>query len=188
MILDASGNPQAIDIQNSLPVLSEGTKATYSVLVPDFGLAAGATDFLTIVGSATKTIRITCVSIEGDATAAAMADVYLYKRTAANTGGTATQPAIVKHDSSDQNPTAVVNLYSVNPTALGAGVLVRGGRLGLPAHAAAAYAFDRVWDFAGRNSKSLVLRGVGQSLAFNFGGAAVPAGTSLYVKIEWTEE
>jgi len=38
------------------------------------------------------------------------------------------------------------------------------------------------------NSKGLVLRGVAQQYALNWGGAAVPGGTSLAVDWEFTEE
>lgn len=192
LLLNAAGT---FDRQKAAPgtvgvasVNVEGTKATYSVVVPDATPYATATDFFTLVGSASKTIRITRVEIEGDATAAALADIYLYKRTAADTGGTASQPAIAQHDSGDAAPSAVANLYSVVPTGLGAGNLVKAGRLYLPAAGTPTFPNTKIFDFSARSEKALVLRGVAQALAINWGGAAVPAGTSLYISVSWTEE
>ncbi len=192
LLLNAAGTfdrqRSAVGTVGVAAVNTEGTKATYSVVIPDAVPPATATDFITLVGSASKTIRITRIEIEGDATAAALADIYVYKRTAADTGGTATQPAITYHDSTDAAPTAVANLYSVLPTGLGAGTLARAGRLYLPAAGTPTGANIKLFDFSVRNEKALVLRGVAQSMAINWGGAAVPAGTSLYITISFTEE
>jgi len=165
---------------------SEGTKTTYSVGAVALTPAATATDFWQIVGSATKTVRVLRLAIGGIATAAATNDVQLVKRTAANTGGTSAALTLAQHDSNDAAPTAAVNTYSVNPTGLGAsGGVVRAAKLNLGAAGAAG---QIVWDFTTRNGKGLVLRGNTQSLNLNWNGAAVPAGTSLNIDVEFTEE
>ena len=176
-----------VDASGRVNVLTESTKATFSVVVPDVTPVATATDLLTISGSATKTIRINKIEIEGVATAQADYDVYVYKRTAANTGGTSAAPSnITAHDSND-TATAGVLLYTANATGLGTGTLVRAGRTVLGV-AGTGVPVKTTWDFGTRNDKTVVLRGAAQSLAINLGGAAVPAGTSLYVNVEWTEE
>lgn len=189
LLLNAAGT---YDRQKEAPgatgvpsVNTEGTKTTYSTSTLAFTPAATATDFFTLVGSSTKTVRVTRVTVSGIATSAATNDVQLVKRTTANSGGTATQPTICQHDSNDAAPTAVANLYSANPT-LGSGAgAPRGQKLNLGAAGAAGVV---VWDFTTRNSKGMVLRGTTQLLALNWSGNAVPSGTSLSLDIEWTEE
>ena len=167
-------------------VNTEGTKTTYSVGLGGFTPAATATDFLSIVGSGTKTVRVTRISISGIATAAATVEIQLIKRSSANTGGTSSAATVVPHDSNDAGATAAVNSYSANPTGLGTTVgTVRAAKLNLGAAGAAGVV---EWNFTTRNSKGLVLRGAAQSLNLNWGGAAVPAGTSLTIDVEFTEE
>lgn len=166
-------------------VNTEGTKATYSTSSLGVTLAATATDFWTLVGSGTKTIRLTRIAVSGIATSATTVEVQLIKRTSANSAGTATQPGIMQHDSNDAAPTAVANLYSANPTTGTSGGAGRGQKLNLGATGAAG---QIVWDFTTRNSEGLVLRGTAQLAALNFNGAAVPSGTNLAIEAEWTEE
>jgi hypothetical protein len=165
---------------------TEGLKRTYSVVIADFVPAATATDFLTIVGAVGKTVTVTQIRITASATATISQGVYLYKRTALNTAGTATQPSIAKHDSADAAPAAVVNQYSANPSGLGAGILIRSERLALAATTAGI--FPVIWTFADRPAKGIKLKNATENLAFNWAGAAVPAGTNLHIVIEWTEE
>jgi hypothetical protein len=164
---------------------SEGTKATYSCGVIGYAAYATPTDLLTLVGSGTKVVRVTRVAVSAFATAAITEALQLIKRTAANTGGTASQPSIAQHDSNDGVPTAVVNLYSVVPSGLGAGVNVRAQEINLGATGAGG---SVIWDFTVRNGKGIVLRGVAQCLALNWDGAAWPSGGTMAIDVEWTEE
>jgi len=126
------------------------------------------------------------VSISGFATAGISVDVQLIKRSTASTGGTPTAPTIAPHDSNDAAPTAVVNSFAANPSALGTIVgIVRASKLNLGATGAAG---SIVWDFTTRNGQGIVLRGVAQQLALNWNGASVPAGTLLDVDVEFSEE
>jgi len=167
-------------------VSTEGSKATYSVGISGFTPAATPTDWWQIIGSATKTVRVTRIAVSGWATAAIAVDLLLIKRTTASTGGTPTAPAIGVHDSNDAAATAVVNSFAANPSPLG----TTGGTLRAAKHnlGAAGNAGTVVWDFTTRNSKGIVLRGVAQQLVLNWGGVAVPSGTLLDVDCEWTEE
>jgi hypothetical protein len=177
----------AVDADGNLHVTEESTAATYGVAGIAMTPAAIPTDIVTLVGSATKTLRIKRVVISGLATTAGTMDVSLVKRTVANTGGTATQPSISQFDSSDVAPTGVVNQFSVNPTGLGTGVIVSSQKLNFPLATAGA-ASNLVFDFATRNDKPIILRGIAQCLAINLNAQALSGGNTVSYAIEWSED
>lgn len=167
----------------------EGKRPSYSYQAADVSPAATATDLVCLVGSATKIVRVNRVQITADATNSTVLDFYMFKRTAANTGGTATQPAITKLDSSDRAATAVINLYSANPSALGAGTILAGDHYHIPAANGSSYSSPPwVEDFGNRNAKPLMLRSASESLCVGLNGQTIPAGASVYVRMEWTED
>ena len=172
-----------------LCVSHNSPKPTFRYTAVDITPEATATDVLVLKGSATKIIRITRAGILGSATAASIYDLYLTKRTTANTGGTSTAPTPSQSDSSDAAATATLALYTANPSAVGTGVILEASKVYLPAGATPAGAgTQREFTFGNRNDKAPVLRGEAESIAFNFAGAAVPTGASLYLIIEWTED
>ena len=166
-------------------VNTEGTKRTYSCGTGGFTPVATATDFLTIVGSASTTVRVTRIAISGFATSAITEEIFLIVRTTADSAGTKTSPTIAQHDQNDAAATAVVNLYSGNPTLGSSGGILRQAKLNCGATGAAG---TIVWDFTTRNSKGIVLRGIAQNLCLNYNGAAVPSGMSLAIDVEFSEE
>ncbi|HLW71576.1 MAG TPA: hypothetical protein VKS22_13250 [Candidatus Binataceae bacterium] len=181
-------NVQTVGVnpQNQLKVLSEGQKTSYTAAILGFTPAATATDFAAITGSASKTVRVTKVTVTGLATAVALTDVLAIKRSAANTGGSPTAATIVAHDANDAGASATVQTYGANPTT---GTLV--GNLGakkLALGVAATPVPTVEWRPGLQNERAWVLRGTAQVLALNWNNAAVPAGTSLDVEITWTEE
>ena len=174
---------------NVVGISTNGTRATFHYVAQDITPVATATDVLVLSGSATKVIRVTKVSVVGTATAASIYDNYIIKRTAANTGGTSTSVTPAQSDSADAAATATLKLYTANPSALGTGISVEGAKTYLSAGVTpGAAALPHVYTFGARNDKAIVLRGTGESLAFNFGGQAVPTGANLYLSIEWTED
>ena len=175
----------AVAPNKSLQVTTEGTAATYGVAGVAITPAATPTDVVTIIGSATKTVRIKQVTVSGVASTAGSMDVSLVKRTAANTAGTASTPSIALFDSADGVATAVVKQYSANPSALGAGIAIANKTLNLGLAGAAGAV---VFDFATRNDKALILRGVAQCLAINLNGQAVPTGGAISYTIEFEED
>ena len=177
-MLPQSATEQIVNLSSS--------KSTYSVAIPDYVPVANATDLLQLIGAVGKLITVTMIRINSAATTATFENFYAYKRTAPNTGGTISNPAVAKHDSRDPAPSAVVNQYSANPSALGAGVLVRSEHVS--ASAAAAGNLVTEWIFGDRAAKALILNGPNESLCLNFGGNSVPAGTNVHMTIEWTEE
>ena len=187
---DASGNLYSASADgDNLAVSINGTRSTFHYVAQDVTPVATATDVVVLSGSASKVIRVTKVSIVGTATAASIYDHYVIKRTTANTGGTSTTPTAAQADSADAAQTATLRLYTANPSALGTGVSVEANKTYLSASATpGAAALPVVYTFGTRNDKAIVLRGTSESLAINFNGQAVPAGASLYLSIEWTED
>lgn len=175
--------PTSSFLQN---VNTESSKATYSAVVANYTPAATATDMVVLTGAAGKTVTLTTVRVNGAATVSTFADVYLYKRTTLDTGGTSTSTAIGQHDSQDPAPSCVVKQYSANPSSLGTGVALRSEHISFSAAASGNLVTD--WVFAARGAKAPKLNSATESFALNFNGNAVPGGANLHMTIEWTEE
>jgi trimeric autotransporter adhesin len=170
--------------------VGDGGKATYSAAIVGLAPAAIPTDFFTITGSATKTIRITALDFSGTQTTTAYQDIEVLVRSAANTGGASTTLANVPHDSQDAAGTATVRAYTTNPTGLGALVgAIRSYKFDVPATGAAPTIMNHSPSiaFGHLEGKNIVLRGTTQVLAINGAGSDMP-GSSWDIWIEWTEE
>ncbi len=190
---DGSSNDSAPARMELVP----GSKATYGYARSTFAIAATPTDVAIINGSASKTVRITRIEIDALCTAATAAalEIQLIKRSTANAGGTTTgSPTGVPYDSANGAATALMLCYTANPTTPGTSLgIIRDGKLvpvlspytatDFPTH-------DRlVFQFGDRpGTQGLVLRGVAEGLAINLAGAAIPAGLSMGISIETTEE
>lgn len=173
---DANGNLKVTNV--------EGLQGTYAVAAVAVTPVATPTDVVTVYGSATKTVRVKNVTVSGVATTAGSMDVSLIKRTAANTVGTFTVPVAAKFDSSDAAPTAALKQYSANPT-VGAGVALATKKLNMGVPGAGGVV---TFDFATRNDKALILRGVAEGLAINLNGQAVPDGGTITYAVEFEED
>jgi hypothetical protein len=188
LFTDASSNDSAAVRTED----SGGTKATYTYTISATAPYATPTDWVVIRGSATKLMKIMHVEYSGVATAATAGNIILVKKhTIANTAGTSTNPAAIKHDSNDGAATGLVLLYTVAPTIDGTAAIWKTVRLtyGLVAAAAGTWAQDRyVYDYAADPYEPLVLRGVAQECAFNFNSVAIPAGGVYDLSVTWTEE
>jgi hypothetical protein len=196
-VMDAALGAQAIaatpdgDASYLLLRSNEHRKPTYRY-AGNFTPVATPTDVLVIQGSASKTLRVKRIALtSATATAAGTMPVTLIKRSAANSGGTAALTAITgaPHDSNDAVATAVVSRVGTgNFGTLGTAVGNLGqGRLFFPI--AASGGADRLtWDFATRQDKAIILRGIADFLCINLGGAAVPTGGSLDYEIEIEED
>lgn len=173
-------------------VPSDGVKDTYSASINGLALAASATDYFTISGSATKVVKVNKIVVSMTQTATAINEAILLKRSTANTGGSSSTLTSVPHDSANSSATATVLAYTANPTV---GTLV--GQI----RAKKFYSSEPVsannnrygngnyveFDFGNRPGQAITLRGAAQSLCLNFNGASA-AGSSVDVFIEWTEE
>lgn len=178
-------NVGAYNNTGELRVTTEGTVPTYAISAVAVTPAATPTDVVTVYGSATKTVRVKSVVVSGVATTAGSMDVSLIKRTAVNTGGTSSAPAIASFDSSDPVATSTVAQYSVNPTGLGAGVMLATKNLNMGVAGAGGTV---IFDFATRDDKALILRGAAEGLAINLNGQAVPAGGKITYAVEFEED
>lgn len=167
---------------------SEAHRATYGAYVNWSTFAAAPTDIFTITGSANKLVRIKSIHISGSASSATNLLVYLVRRSAANTGGAFNTLTPVRHDLSDDAPTATAGNYTANPSALGTTIgTVHGGRINLAP--AANGSIDRLtFDYGWVNDKALLLNGATNVLAINLGGQSWPSGGALDIDISWVEE
>jgi hypothetical protein len=173
------------------PVTLDLGRAAYATAINAHTPAATPTDWFTIQGSATKTIRITRIRITLRATAANSYRVSLIKYSVYLTGGTGAATTIVPFDSADPAATAVVKTWAGGLPTPGTAV----GKItddSLPVGVLGAPTFYNemtgLYDFGVRPSKMVILRGANEYLAINSGGAALPAGSVFDVSAEWTEE
>jgi hypothetical protein len=166
-------------------------KATYSAVVTGLAPAASATDFLTLTGSASATVRLTEISCSGVSTAAATQSIVGVLRSTADSAGTATTPTVVAADQNSPAASAVVKGYTANPTT---GTLIgniRGGFLSTNTAASSAFASAPLtWRFGNGPGaeQEVVLRGATQQFALNAAGVSFTSGASLNCHVVWTEE
>ena len=168
------------------PLPAAALPATFSASINGLALAALATDVFTLTGSATKTIKITKVTVNAIQTTAAQVAVVLLKRSTANTVGTSTAQTAVPYDSTSVAPTATVLAYTANPTV---GALVGNlftQRVFVPSAATASDAQGLAIAYGDVGQQYPILRGIAQVFAVNLAGVTVTGG-SANISIEWTE-
>lgn len=162
------------------------TAVTYSASIVNLAVVTGATDFFTLTGSASKTIKITSITISGSAAAAVVVPVLVIRRSAANTAGTSTTPTVVPYDSTFAAGTAVARAYTTNPSALGAVVgTIYTQKIGLPLTSGPTPVVVNA-DFGPSFAAPIVLRGTAELLALNLNATAVTT-ASMNITIEWIE-
>lgn len=174
---------------------SPQSKATYAA-ASTFTPAATPTDMITIHGSATKNVRVVSVFVTTTTTAAGSIQLYLAKRSTADSGGVFVPATMVPLDSTDAAATANVGHWTTNPTL---GTLVGNTnivRIATPVAVPATFA--GIVEDAGKElmpwmansllDKPVTLRGVAQALAVHFAGAALVAGQTHAYRVVWTED
>ena len=171
---------------------SDGVKNTYRYSVSAITPVATPTDVVLIQGSATKTVRIKYIKLSGYATTAGIMPVSLIRRLGTGgTKGSATYSVVTAglNDTSNAAATAVVEyVQTANVTTVQtANGVVGAGRLGFPSATVALQGVLQ-WDFTIRNDQALVLRGTGDFIAINFGGAAVPTAGVIDIELECEED
>lgn len=177
--------------------LSFESKLTFSAS-STFTPAATPTDMVIIEGSASKVIRVHSFVITTNNTAAGSQQFFLIKRSTADTTGTFVAATAVPHDSANGISTVNrVGHFTANPGALGTavGTLVT-KRLASPVLVPGSFAGvaeDAGFDLLEVHNRfsfrqGIVLRGVAQTLALNFNGAALVAGQVHAYDITWTED
>jgi len=172
------------DIYGSLVVKDQQRhKATYRtafVVTP----AATASDVFQLIGSASKTVEITQIIISGTQTTGGLVDIYIKKRSTANSGGSSTASTAVPMISTDAAATAVGAIYTANPTT---GTTTGDVAIITAAFGPATSTDDNIaYINFGERGKGLTLVGVAQAMAINLNGVTITGG-SLKITIEFTE-
>lgn len=164
---------------------------SYFAFGMDYAAYATPTDMLTIQGSATKIIRINNALMRIGSTGGSLQKLHFIKRTAANTGGTFAAQTAKLLDSGSPAATAVVNLYSVIPAGLGAGVTLAVAPVVTTVLTAAPAIFSMGSHISAASAVTtttpVVLRGASEWLALNWAGVALPGGFLAHWEISWTE-
>lgn len=174
------------------------SKLTYGIS-STFTPAATATDLVIIEGSSTKTVRILSMVIGTQTTAAGSEEFRLIKRSTADTTGTfVSAGTAVPFDSTNAASTVNrVGHFTANPGALGTAVgtinvLRQASPVLLPATLAGIREVPEVEMIPAMGASLLdqpiTLRGVAETLAINFNGAALVAGQIHTYRIMWLEE
>lgn len=167
--------------------IANSKKACYRASTGVFTTAASATDIFNFKGSSTKTIYIRkIVWKQAVLSVQAGHQVYLLKRSTANSGGTSSALTLIPLDSNFSSATASGVYYTANPTT--------GTSLGTLAHlwismttAPPNQTFETLFD-SGNGGSPIVLRGTSESVSVSYNGVTDAIGTSAAVDIEWEEE
>lgn len=159
------------------------SRATYVVSSLNLTLASAPTDFLTVTGSATTTIRIDRAECNGFGITGTGGDLVALVRSTANTAGTSTTATPISYDTTNPTTGASGLQYTANPTAGTLRGNIRTAKLNNTVNTAVS------WDFGPETrtaSQEVTLRGVTQVFALNGNGSGL-AGT-ISCAIEYTEE
>lgn len=166
--------------------VTDNTEAVYCASAPVFTTAASATDIFNFKGSGTKTIYIRKITWKQcNAVASGTQQVYLIKRSTANSGGTSSAITAVPLDSNFSSATASGVYYTANPTT--------GTSVGTISHGvflvgSLVYHLNYVLFDSTKGGSPIVLRGTSESVSVNYNGVTDSIGTSATVDIEWSEK
>lgn len=192
---DGSGNKitsttsdakQALDV-----IINAPAKATYMAASGTFTPPATPTDMFTIIGSATKVIKILKIRVDAFETTAGNIVFYLKRYSTVNSAGTSTAVTPYPLDINNAAATATTKFYTANPTLgtltgsldiIDIPIVTNGG----PSSAVATSSF--FFDFTNNLGQPLILRGTSDQISINFNGAAKPSGFTVGVTVMFTEE
>ena len=175
-----------VDVNGRLNTLSRSFKReSYCASAVNFSAANNPTDIFTITGSATKTVKVTKITVTASQTTSSQRDVLLIKRSTANTGGTSTTQTAVPNDSTNTAATAVVRAYTANPTTGTTVGTLKSRKLFIGT--TTANSDELLWEFGTGELQPIILRGVNEVLAVNMNGVT-SAGDLYNINVEWTEE
>jgi predicted acetyltransferase len=160
---------------------------TYSGSTATFTPPATPTDLFYIGGAIGKLIKIWRIWISSTQTSTGINNLFLIKRSAANTAGTAVATTKVPLDSNDAAAAAVVQHYTANPTINGTVGNVWSGKITSPVATGLVQPVFTL-DFPALIGKPIFLRSAAEALAWNFGGADLPGGLTVQAGCIWTEE
>lgn len=149
------------------------------------GGAGSMVDMCAVYGSATKTVKVTRVAIEGSQTTSGIVTVKLAKFSTINIGAVLSTPTVVPMDSANSAGTGYMVAYTTNPTL---GTLVGEFRdRGILFPAPAATATSSLQELYGYTDQPIVLRGIGEHVDAIMVGAPLTGG-KFNCNFTWTEE
>lgn len=168
---------------------NDPVRSTYSYAIGGLTVATAATDVAVLelpLAQTNKLIRLRQIQVSGSAGTTNSYVLNVIKRSLLNSGGTRTTPTPVPRDSRLDPASAVLGLYTVNPTINNTVGPIDGGRLTLAT--SGGNTLDRLnLQYSWLNDMAPVLRNPGECLALNFNGS-LPAGALIDISISWTEE
>lgn len=167
-------------------------ETTFTASTAFFTPYATPTDICTISAGNSQTanpskLKVFHVRIWGTQTTAGISNFFLIKRALADTGGTSSAIVATPHDTHRPSALAVTLKYTAAPSVGTLIGTVRTASIGfnLPAGSSNS-GFD--FDFGPNTGVQPVVLYPGESLAVNFGGAAVPSGMSMACEFNWAEK
>jgi hypothetical protein len=172
--------------------ITDNKETAYCASTPVFTTAASATDIFNFKGSSTKTVYIRKIIWKQASIATGGSfNVYLLKRSTANSGGTSSAITAIPLDSNFSSATASGVYYTANPTtgaSLGgiAHVFFYVSSTSPPPSHGIGYAYT-LFDST-KGGAPIVLRGTSESVSVNYNGVTDPMGTGAVVDIEWSEK
>lgn len=166
--------------------ITDNKETAYCGSTPVFTTAASATDIFNFKGSGTKTIYIRKITWkQANSAAGGTHQVYLIKRSTANSGGTSSALTAVPLDSNFASATASGVYYTANPTT---GTSVGTISHGIFLVGSVLLNFNNVLFDSTKGGAPIVLRGTSESISVNYNGVTDAIGTSAVVDIEWSEK
>jgi hypothetical protein len=184
---------------NAQVSITPNTVTTYMARSALITPASSPTDVFTLYGSSTKTITVLKIEVIYEVSSGGdteQTNVFLIKRSTANSGGTATTLTNVPLDSNNASATATATSYSSsNPTtgaAVGtimSGVLTSayGSTLTTPNGTGPCPLFTKLY-VAHLETQGIVLRGTAQGIAVNLNGTVNGSSPTFAVIFTWTEK
>ncbi len=168
--------------------ISEGYRHTYSAS-GSLTWATGVIDIWSIIGSATKNIRVLKIGMSITETSVAFKEIWLEKRSSANSGGTPTSLTVVPLDSTSPAGTASVVVFTAALSARGgtAGILRATKFLVQNTTPTNSDQTEYIYDFQNRLSNNPVLIGTSESLTLATTSLAFTGGV-FNIWVDWTEE
>lgn len=172
----------------------DNARQTYRATASFTPFATAALALVTIIGSATKTVRIQRILIGGVATALADTLFRLTRVSVIGTGGTVVAPTIAKNDTATAAATAVVQHYTTAAQSTGTvGSVLSHWRQFIATVTTPATAYTnptyQVFPECGIGGQQLVLRGVADMIQIeNLNAGNLGAATVLEYVIEWCED
>ncbi len=188
---------------NNIPVVSlDSTRNSYRVSTIFTPFATAPLTYISIVGSATKTVRVSRIGLWMVATANASVGLCLLRGTALGTGGTAVTPTVQKLDTSAAAATGVVKHYTTAAQSLATGAATTAcmATMNLTGNLAAETiqifsptALSMLYPEGSVGGQEVVLRGTGDIVEVSLilgqsGGANGPPGMQLGYVVEWQED